>query len=153
MHDTLKSAVEVVPVLLWNSNFDSSIQKEKQFLQLQQLFCCSFNDSDHHGTNNPSGEHDSALSIFLKKKINLFLLSLFAHLYGISATRRHLRHFFGSLYLPFVSGYHVIALKAASPHQGGIGVLWKLGHQDFEVEAVHVASPSILMFQLVMGGV
>jgi hypothetical protein len=67
--------------------------------------------------------------------------------------RRHLRHFFGSLYLPFVSGYHVIALKAASLHQGGIAVFWKPGHWDFEVEAVHVASPNILTFQLVMGGV
>jgi hypothetical protein len=28
----------------------------------------------------------------------LFLSSLFAYLYGITATRRHLRHFFGSLY-------------------------------------------------------
>ena len=56
-------------------------------------------------------------------------------------------------YPRFVSGYHVIALKAASPHQGGIAVLWKPGHWDFEVEAVHVASPNILTFQLVTGGV
>jgi hypothetical protein len=98
---TLNSAVEVVPVLLRSSNFDSSIQKEKQFLQLRQLFCCSFNGSDHHGTNSSSGDYDSALQIFL---LFLLLSSLFAHLYGISATRRHLRHFFGSSYLPFVSG-------------------------------------------------
>jgi hypothetical protein len=56
-------------------------------------------------------------------------------------------------YPRFILGYHVIALKAASPHQGRIAVLWKPGHQDFEVEAVHVASPNTLMFQLVMGGV
>ncbi len=56
-------------------------------------------------------------------------------------------------YPGFVSGYHVIALKAASPQQGGIAVLWKPGHRDFEVEAVYLASPNILMFQLVTGGV
>jgi hypothetical protein len=56
-------------------------------------------------------------------------------------------------YPRFISGYHVIASKAASPHQGGIAILWRPGHQDFEVEAVHIASPNILTFQLVMGGV
>jgi hypothetical protein len=55
-------------------------------------------------------------------------------------------------YPRFVLGYHVIALKAASLHQGRIAVLWKLGHQDFEVEAVPIASPNILTFQLVTGG-
>ncbi len=52
----------------------------------------------------------------------------------------------------FILGYHVIALKAASPHQGGIAVLWKPGHWDFEVEGVCAASPNILSFQLVTGG-
>jgi hypothetical protein len=56
-------------------------------------------------------------------------------------------------YPRFVSGYHVIALKAASPYQGEIAVLWKPGHWDLEVEVVHVASPNILTFQLVTGGV
>jgi hypothetical protein len=56
-------------------------------------------------------------------------------------------------YPRFVSGYHVIASKATSPHQGGIAVLWKPGHCDVEVEAVHIASPNTLMFQLVMGGI
>jgi hypothetical protein len=56
-------------------------------------------------------------------------------------------------YPRFISGYHVIASKAASPHQGRIAVLWRPGHQDFEVEAVHVASPNILTFQLVTWGV
>ena len=46
----------------------------------------------------------------------------------------------------------MIALKAASPHQGSIAVLWKPEHWDFEVEAVHIASPNILTSQLVMGG-
>jgi hypothetical protein len=54
-------------------------------------------------------------------------------------------------YPKVVSGYHVIALKAASPHQGKIVVLWRPGHWDFEVEAVHIASPNILTFQLVTG--
>jgi hypothetical protein len=56
-------------------------------------------------------------------------------------------------YPRFVSGHHVIASKAASPHQGGIALLWRPGHWDFEVEAVHIASPNILTFQLVTGGV
>jgi hypothetical protein len=56
-------------------------------------------------------------------------------------------------YPRFVSWYHMIASKAASPHQGGITVLWKPGHWDFKVEAVHVASPNILTFQMVTGGV
>jgi hypothetical protein len=46
----------------------------------------------------------------------------------------------------------VIALKAASPHPGRITVLWKLGHWYSKVEAVHIASPNILMFQLVTEG-
>jgi hypothetical protein len=29
-------------------------------------------------------------------------------------------------YPRFLSGYHVITSKAASPHQGGIAVLWKI---------------------------
>jgi hypothetical protein len=56
-------------------------------------------------------------------------------------------------YPRFISGYHVIALKAASPHQSRIVVLWRPGHQDFEVEGVNVASLNILTFQIVMGGV
>jgi hypothetical protein len=55
-------------------------------------------------------------------------------------------------YPRFVLGYHVIVLKATSLHQGRIAVLWKPGNQDFEVEVVHVASPNILTFQLVLGG-
>ena len=56
-------------------------------------------------------------------------------------------------YPRFILGYHVIASKAASPHQGRIAVLWRPGHWDFEVEVVHLASPNILTFQLVTGGV
>jgi hypothetical protein len=55
-------------------------------------------------------------------------------------------------YPRFMSGYHVVASKAASLHQGIITVLWKQGHQDFEVEVVHTASPNILTFHLVTGG-
>ncbi len=64
-HFKVFSAMEVVPVLLWTSSFDSSVQKEKQFLQLRQLFCQSFNDSDYDGINSSSGDYDSALSILL----------------------------------------------------------------------------------------
>ncbi len=46
----------------------------------------------------------------------------------------------------------MILLKAASPHQGGVALLWReLEDQGFLVEAVHITSPNILTFQLVMG--
>jgi exonuclease III len=50
-------------------------------------------------------------------------------------------------------GYHVIVSKATSPQQEGIALLWTAGHQDFEVEAVKIASPNVLTFQLITGGV
>jgi hypothetical protein len=56
-------------------------------------------------------------------------------------------------YPKHVGGYHMIASKATSPQQGGIALLWALEHRDFEVEAVNIASPNILMFQLVTVGV
>ena len=52
-------------------------------------------------------------------------------------------------YPKHVEGYHVIGSKVTSPQQGGIGLLWKAGHQDFEVEAVKIVSPNVLTFQLV----
>ncbi len=85
----------------------NTIQLVSARLYVSALFYWySFNNSDHHGTNSSSRDYDSTLEIFLLFFFFFFffLLSLLAHLYGISATRRHLRHFFGSLYLLFVSG-------------------------------------------------
>ncbi len=46
----------------------------------------------------------------------------------------------------------MISSKAASPHQGGVALLWReLEDQGFLVEAAHIASPNILTFQLVTG--
>ncbi len=56
-------------------------------------------------------------------------------------------------YPTHVEGYHVIALKATNPQQGGISLLRTAEHQDFEVEAVKIISPNVLMFQLITGGV
>jgi hypothetical protein len=56
-------------------------------------------------------------------------------------------------YPKYVEGYHVILSKATSLQQRGIALLWTAGHQDFEVEAVKIASPNVLTFQLVTGGV
>jgi hypothetical protein len=56
-------------------------------------------------------------------------------------------------YPKHVEGYHVIASKATSPQQGGIALLWTAGHQDFEVEAVKITSPNVLMIQLITGRV
>ncbi len=56
-------------------------------------------------------------------------------------------------YPKYVQGYHMITLKVTSPQQGGIALLWTAGHQDFEVEAVKIASPNVLTFQLITGGV
>ena len=50
-----------------------------------------------------------------------------------------------------ISGYRMISSKATSPQQGGVALLWEEGHQDFEVEAVTIASPNLLTFQLVTG--
>ena len=55
-------------------------------------------------------------------------------------------------YPKFISGYRVIALKATSPRQGGIALLWEEDHQEFEVEDVRVPTPNLLTFQLVTGG-
>jgi hypothetical protein len=56
-------------------------------------------------------------------------------------------------YPKHVGGYHVIASKVMSPQQGGIALLWTAEHWDFEVEAVKIASPNVLTFQLVTRGV
>ncbi len=56
-------------------------------------------------------------------------------------------------YPKHVEGYHMIALCATSPQQGGIALLWTAEHQHFEVEAVNIVSPNMLTFQLVTGGV
>ncbi len=46
----------------------------------------------------------------------------------------------------------MISSKAASPHQGGVALLWReLEDQGFLVEAMHITSPNILTFQLIMG--
>ncbi len=44
---------------------------------------------------------------------------------------------------------HKTTSDATSPQQGGVALLWEEGHQDFEVEAVTIASPNLLTFQLV----
>jgi hypothetical protein len=45
----------------------------------------------------------------------------------------------------------VILSKGASPRQGGATLLWEEGHQNFEVKAVNIVSPNLLMFQVVTG--
>jgi exonuclease III len=54
-------------------------------------------------------------------------------------------------YPKLVLGYRVISLEAASPQQGGVALLWRVEHRDFEVEAVNIISPNILTFQLITG--
>jgi hypothetical protein len=56
-------------------------------------------------------------------------------------------------YPKHIEGYHMIALCATSPQQGGIALLWTAEHQHFKVEAVNIVSPNVLMFLLVTGGV
>ncbi len=48
-------------------------------------------------------------------------------------------------------GYRVLVLKATSPHQGGIGLIWREDHDGFEVEAVRPLTPNLISFQLVTG--
>jgi hypothetical protein len=47
--------------------------------------------------------------------------------------------------------YRVLVLKAASPHQGGIGLIWREDHDGFEVKAVRPLTLNLMSFQLVMG--
>ncbi len=48
-------------------------------------------------------------------------------------------------------GYMVIMSMAVSPHQGGVGLIWREDHDGFEVEAVQPTTPNLLTFQLVKG--
>jgi hypothetical protein len=54
-------------------------------------------------------------------------------------------------YLKSLSGYWVLASKATSPHRGGIGLIWREGHNGFEVEAIRPLTPNLMSFQLVTG--
>jgi hypothetical protein len=54
-------------------------------------------------------------------------------------------------YPKLVLGNWMISSKVASPQQGGVALLWRVEHWDYEVEAVNVVSPNILTFQLVTG--
>jgi hypothetical protein len=54
-------------------------------------------------------------------------------------------------YLKSLSGYRVLVSKAASPHQGGIGLIWREDHDGFQVKAVRPLTPNVMSFQLVTG--
>jgi hypothetical protein len=55
-------------------------------------------------------------------------------------------------YPKFISGYQVIFSKVASPHQGGVALLWRESKdQGFLVKAAHIASLNTLTFQLFTG--
>jgi hypothetical protein len=53
-------------------------------------------------------------------------------------------------YSKSLSGYRVIVSKAVSPHQGGVGLIWREDHDGFKVKAVWPTTPNLLTFQLVM---
>jgi hypothetical protein len=75
------------------------------------------------------------------------------HQMGVGCTVLNKTKLSNDRYPKHFGGYHVIVSKAMSPQQGGIALLWTAEHRDFEVEAVKIASPNILTFQLVTGGV
>jgi hypothetical protein len=54
-------------------------------------------------------------------------------------------------YPKFSLGYKIIALKATSHSKGGVALVWKEGHDSFEVEAARVVNANLLTFQLVTG--
>ena len=54
-------------------------------------------------------------------------------------------------YSKSILGYRVLILKAASPHQGGIGLIWREDHKGFEVKAIWPLTPNLMSFQLVTG--
>jgi hypothetical protein len=39
--------------------------------------------------------------------------------------------------------------KASSPHQGGLGLIWREDHYGFEIKAVWPLTPNLLSFQLI----
>ncbi len=45
-----------------------------------------------------------------------------------------------------VSGYKILASKAASHNQGGIALLWKENCRDYEVELARIMTPNLLTF-------
>jgi hypothetical protein len=54
-------------------------------------------------------------------------------------------------YSKFLSGYRVLVSKATSPHQGGIGLIWREDHNVFKVKAIQPLTPNLMSFQLVTG--
>jgi hypothetical protein len=52
-------------------------------------------------------------------------------------------------YSKSLSGYRVLVSKASSPHQGGIGLIWREDHNGFKVKAVRPLTPNLMSFQLV----
>jgi hypothetical protein len=47
-------------------------------------------------------------------------------------------------------GYRVIVLKAVSPHQGGVGLIWREDHDGFDVKVIRPMNPNLLTFQFVL---
>jgi hypothetical protein len=55
-------------------------------------------------------------------------------------------------YTRLASGFKILASKATSHNQGGIALLWKENHQEYEVESARIATPNpLLTFQFVTG--
>ncbi len=54
-------------------------------------------------------------------------------------------------YPKYALGYKIISSKATSHKQGGIALVWKDGHDSFDVEVARVVTPNLLTFQLVTG--
>jgi hypothetical protein len=49
-------------------------------------------------------------------------------------------------YSKFLLGYRVLGSKAASSHQGGIGLIWREDHDGFEVKAIWPLTPNLMSF-------
>ncbi len=124
-HDSLKSAVEVVPVLFLSWQylpFGTHLRakhdnlshpfRQKTFFNYDSCFAVYFNNSHHHGTNRFSQDYDSALSIFLL--FSFFLLSLFAHLYGNVQLEDTCNTSVGLCTCHFVSGWHHACATASA---------------------------------------
>ena len=54
-------------------------------------------------------------------------------------------------YPKYASGYTIIPSKAMIHKQGEVALVWKDGHDSFEVEAARVVTPNLLTLQLVTG--
>ena len=57
----------------------------------------------------------------------------------------------GGVYTRNAFGYRVVASDAPSAQQGGVALVWREEHPEFEVEEVKIRHPNVLSFEMKTG--